>query len=74
MIGKNNLTFTTFTHHIKNLMVGPSGMLFCILGLPASTWLAASLEEVKSLKVSSDVTRNAIERTVAPVLSAIFVF
>ena len=59
------------TYHIKNFIVGPRGILFGEFAFPASTWLVASFEEVRSLKVNKDVTRNAMESTVAPVLSAI---
>ena len=45
--------------------------MFGELAFPASTILVASFEEVRSLKVNKDVTKNAIESTVAPVLSAI---
>lgn len=58
-------------YHIKNFIVGPRGILFGEFAFPASTWLVASFEEVRSLKVNKDVTRNAMESTVAPVLSAI---
>ena len=50
-------------------MVGPKGTFEC--GLPASTSLGTSFDEVKSLRVKKEVTRNATDRTVAPIRSAI---